>query len=162
MPSFVHACKRSTKPLATAIAGLVVLLAAPMAAAQVHKCLDKSGKVVEYAAECPPGTRAEETGIRNAPASPPSSQKSLAERDAEFRKRQLEQKEAAENSAKKSAEVQARKEACESSQAYLKNLQAGQRIRKTDPRTGETSFLADADYPKEIASAQKAVAANCK
>jgi hypothetical protein len=133
-----------------------------MATAQVNKCLDKAGKVVEYAAECPPGTRAEETGIRNAPASPSSSQKSLAERDAEFRKRQLEQKEATEKSEKKSAELRERKEACEASQAYLKNLQAGNRIRKTDPRTGEPSFLGDADYPKEIASAQKAVTANCK
>jgi hypothetical protein len=162
MPSVLHACKPATAPAVTAVAALVVLLASPMATAQVNKCLDKAGKVVEYAAECPPGTRAEETGIRNAPASPASSQKSVAERDAEFRKRQLEQKEAAEKSEKKSAEVRERKEACETSQAYLKNLQAGHRIRKTDPRTGEPSFLADADYPKEIASAQKAVTANCK
>jgi hypothetical protein len=162
MPSSAHVSKPGKLSNAAAVVALIVLTGSPVAGAQVHKCLDKSGKVVEYAAECPPGTRAEETGIRNAPASPSSSQKSISDRDAEFRKRQLEQKEAAEKSEKKSAEVQARKEACESAQAYLKNLQAGHRIRKTDPKTGEPSFLADADYPKEIASAQKSVTANCK
>jgi hypothetical protein len=44
----------------------------------------------------------------------------------------------------------------------LKSLQSGQRIRTTDPITGEAGFLADAQYPKEIAAAQKAVTANCK
>jgi hypothetical protein len=140
---------------------LLIALASLPAAGQVNKCLDKAGKVVEYAAECPPGTRPEQTGIRNAPA-PAFTEKSLAERDAEFRKRQLEQKEAAEKSEKKTAEARDRKEACEASQGYLKNLQAGNRIRKTDPKTGEPSLLADADYPKEIAAAQRAVAANCK
>jgi hypothetical protein len=162
MLSVLHACKRATRSATTLITILLVCLASPMAVAQVNKCLDKAGKVVEYAAECPPGTRAEGTGIRSAPASPSSAEKSLAERDADFRKRQLEQKEAAEKSEKKAAEARERKEACEASQAYLKNLQAGNRIRKTDPKTGEPSFLADADYPKEIAVAQKAVTANCK
>jgi Domain of unknown function (DUF4124) len=144
------------------IAVLLLSLAPLLASAQVMKCLDGAGKVVGYASDCPPGTRPEQTGIRNAPAPAASSQKSLAERDAEFRKRQLEQKEATEKAEKKTAEVRERKEACEASQAYLKNLQGGQRIRKTDPRTGEPSFLTEADYPKEIASAQKAVTANCK
>lgn len=145
------------------IAALLLSLAPLLAAAQVNKCLDSAGKVVGYANECPPGTRSEQTGIRNAPAAPSAStEKSFAERDADFRKRQLEQKEAAEKAEKKTAETRERKEACENSQAYLKNLQSGQRIRKTDPRTGETSYLADGEYPKEIAAAQKAVTANCK
>jgi hypothetical protein len=145
------------------IAALLLCLAPVLAAAQVNKCLDDAGKVVGYASECPPGTRSEQTGIRNAPAPASSAaQKSVAERDAEFRKRQLEQKEAAEKTDKKAAEVRERKDACTTSQAYLKNLQTGQRIRKTDPKSGETSFLADAEYPTEIAAAQRAVAANCK
>ena len=68
-----------------------LLLAAPAAinAAQVNKCLDASGKVVGYASECPAGSRAEPTNIRNAPQSGTDTSKSLAERDAEFRKRQI-------------------------------------------------------------------------
>ncbi|MGZ8212714.1 MAG: hypothetical protein ACXWUH_19600 [Burkholderiales bacterium] len=144
------------------LAALLILLAPAVPAAQVNKCLDNSGKVVGYAAECPSGTRPEQTGIRSAPATQTPAQKSIAERDADFRKRQMEKKEAADKSAKTSAEAQQRKEACESSQAYLRSLQSGQRIRRTDPKTGEPSFLADAEYPKEIANAQRAVAAHCK
>ena len=105
--------------------------------AQVNKCLDGAARW----SVTQPNVRRER--VRNRPASgahpPPasSSEKSLAERDAEFRKRQLEQKEAAEKSEKKTAEARERKEACEASQGYLKNLQAGNRIRKTDPKTGE-------------------------
>ena len=123
----------------------------------------RTGKVVGYAAECPPGTRAEQTGItERARARLPLPQKSLAERDAEFRKRQMEQKEAAEKSEKKAAEARERKEACEASQGYLKNLQAGSASARPIRRPASASFLADADYPKEIAAAQRAVAANCK
>jgi hypothetical protein len=162
MLSSVHATKSAIEHLSKVVALLLLSLACLPAAGQINKCVDKAGKVVGYATECPPGTRPQETGIRNAPPPDAPAQKSLAERDAEFRKRQLEQKEAGEKSEKKAAETRERKEACESSQAYLKSLQTGQRIRKTDPKTGEASFLADADYPKEIAAAQKAVAANCK
>jgi hypothetical protein len=38
----------------------------------------------------------------------------------------------------------------------------GQRVTRTDSKTGERTFLADADYPKEIESAERAVSANCK
>jgi hypothetical protein len=144
-----------------ALAALLLSLVCLPAAGQVNKCLDKEGKVVAYASECPPGTRTEPTGIRNAPSAS-GAQKSLAERDADFRKRQLEQKEAAQKSEKTAAEQRERAQACESSQSYLKSLQSGQRIRTTDPKTGEPGFLADAEYPKEIAAAQKAVTANCK
>ena len=148
---------------------LVMLIASAAATAQINRCLDKNGKTVGYG-ECPPGTRSEQSAVRSSPGIPsspsssPSSspQKSLAERDAEFRKRQMEKQEAEAKAERKNTEVEQRKRACDSSQAYLKSLQAGQRISRTDPKTGERSFLSDAEYPKEIESAQRAVAANCK
>jgi hypothetical protein len=152
------------EPITLFVSALALLLLSAIsgpATGQVNKCLDKAGKVVAYASECPPGTRSEQTAIRNAPSSSSPQQKALAERDAEFRKRQLEQKEAAEKSEKTAAEQRERTQACENSQSYLKSLQQGQRIRTTDPKTGDTGFLADADYAKEIAAAQKAVTANC-
>jgi hypothetical protein len=111
--------------------------------------------------------KSEDSGVRGAApaASAPSSapqQKSLAERDAEFRKRQIEKQEAASKAEKKSAETEQRKRACDDSQAYLKTLQAGQRISRTDPKTGERTFLSDAEYPKEITNAERSVAGNCK
>src|SRR5688572_8411019 len=108
------------------------------AAAQVNKCLDASGKVVAYGSECPAGTRSEQTNIKNAPTpAGAGSQKSVAERDADFRKRQMEKQEAATKADQKSAEAAQRKTACDSSRAYLKQLQERQRITRTDPKTGE-------------------------
>lgn len=142
---------------------VVLLMMLPgIALAQVNKCLDASGKTVAYGAECPPGTRSEQTAIRNNPAASKPADKSIAEREADFRKRQVEKQESEAKSAKSTAESAQRKQACADSQAYLKSLQGGQRIRTTDPKTGERSYLADADYAKEIARSEKAIAANCK
>jgi hypothetical protein len=143
---------------------VLCVLAAPAltAAAQVNKCLDASGKVVGYAAQCPPGTRSESTSIRNAPGDPASPQKALAERDAEFRKRQMDRQEAEAKAAQQSAQDAQRKRACDQARVYLKALEGRHRIQTTDPKTGERSFLNDGDYPKEIARAQRNVADNCK
>ena len=144
------------------IIALLMLLAPGLAAAQVNKCFDASGKVVAYGAECPAGTRSEQTAIKNAPAQSAPAQKSLAERDADFRKRQMEKQEAEAKAEKKGAETAQRRKACEDAQGYVKTLQTGQRIRTTDPKTGERGYLSDADYPKEMARAQKQVADTCK
>ena len=143
---------------------LLVTLLPGVASAQVNKCLDASGKVVAYAAgECPAGTRSEQTNIRNAPsAAGAAAQKSAADREAEFRKRQVEKQEEAKKAEQKDAEIAQRKSACESSRVQLKQLQERQRITRTDPKTGERTFLSDAEYPKEIAIAEKSIAQNCK
>lgn len=148
----------------TAIA-LVILIAAGPASAQLLKCVAKDGKV-EYAAQCPPGTQAQQTGIRNAPAAPSggsaNQQKSLAEREAEFRKRRMESEEARQKSEKSAAEAAVNREACDNARAHLRALQEGQRIARVDPKTGERVFLEDAERPAETARAQKLVENNCK
>jgi hypothetical protein len=143
---------------------LLVMLLPGVASAQVNRCLDASGKAVAYSAgECPPGTRSEQTNIRNAPSAPgAAAQKSAAEREADFRKRQVEKQEAATKSEQKDAEAAQRKSACENARVHLKQLQERQRITRTDPKTGERTFLSDAEYPKEIAIAEKSIAQNCK
>lgn len=141
---------------------LALLLLPLPAAAQVNKCLDASGKVVGYGAQCPAGTRSEATTIRNAPATANESQKALAERDAAFRKRQMERQEAEKKQAETSAQQAQQKRACDESRTYLKALEARHRVQKTDPKTGERIFLTDADYPKEVARVQSSIAKNCK
>jgi len=138
--------------------------AAPAVHAQINKCLDKTGKVVAYGNDCPPGTRAASTGIRNAPSAPAasSSEKSLAERDAEFRKRQIERQEAQSKEQKKLADEETRRQSCESARSYLKGLQSGVRMARTDPDTGERVYLDDAARAKETIAAQRAMEANCK
>lgn len=142
---------------------ILAFMALPAAAhAQIMKCIGAGGRV-EFAAACPPGTRVESTGIRNNPgAAPATAQKSLSERDADFRKRQIEQQEAAKKAGEKSRDDADRKQNCENAQAYLRSLQSGVRIGKTDPKTGERVFLEDADRAAEVARAQRAVDTNCK
>ena len=146
-------------------AAVLMMMLSATAAAQINKCVDKTGKVVGYGV-CPEGVISEQSGIKSAPSatsSPSAGQpKSLAERDAEFRKRQIEKQEGEAKAEKKTAEAEQRRRACSDSQAYLKTLQEGQRVMRTDPKTGERSFMSDAEYPREIASAERTVATNCK
>jgi hypothetical protein len=146
------------------IIALAATLFATAAHGQLLKCVGKDGRV-EYAAQCPAGTREQSTGIKNTPApapapaaassgTPGAKPQSLAERDADFRKRQAEQQEAEAKEAKKTAEAAQRQRACEDARAYVKNLQSGNRAVRVDPKTGERVFLEDAQYAGEIAAAQ--------
>ena len=150
-----------------AIAFLILL--APVAAAhgQLLKCTGTDGRV-EYATQCPPGTQEQQTGIKSTREGPSSSgagspqQKSIAEREAEFRKRQMEGAEAQKKGEAKSAELAQNRENCERARIYLKSLQEGQRIAQIDPKSGERIFLEDPARPAEIAKAQQAADSWCK
>jgi hypothetical protein len=146
----------------TTIVVLALALLPVAVHAQIMKCVGAGGRV-EFAASCPPGTKAENTGIRNAPAAASSNQqKSLAERDAEFRKRQADQQEAAKKAEEKTQETTDLRKNCDAAQSYLRSLQSGNRIGKTDPKTGERVFLEDNERAAEIARAQRAADTNCK
>jgi hypothetical protein len=133
---------------------------------QLVKCVSKDGKV-EYARDCPVGSTEHQTGIRSstgggASASTATQQKSTAERDADFKKRQIEQQEAGQKDAKQSAEATQRKAACDSAQSYLRSLEGGMRITRTDPRTGERIFLDDPERAAEMTKARSRISENCK
>lgn len=143
--------------------GVILMLLSGTVYGQLYKCVSPSGKLVEYASVCPPGTQQENTGIRNAPGSSSTvPQKSTAERDADFRKRQMEKQDAAAKQDKKSAEDEQRQLNCDNARSFLASLKSGARISRTDPKTGERVFLEDADYAKESANAQRAVDTSCK
>lgn len=150
-----------------AVIGILVLLVPIAAHGQLLKCISTDGRV-EYAADCPPGTKEVQTGIRTTREGPSSSgaaspqQKSLVEREAEFRKRQMESAEAQKKEQAKSSELAQNRENCERARIYLRSLQDGHRISQIDPRTGERVFLEDSARAGEIARAQSAVDSNCK
>jgi len=147
------------------IIALFLMLASFTAYGQMLKCVGKDGKV-EYAAQCPAGTKEIQTGIKNVPGKSVSKdapqQKTLAEREADFRKRQLEGTETRQKEEAKTTEKAEQRESCERARTYLKSLQEGQRIAQVDPKTGERVFLDDANRPAEIAKAQKVADSNCK
>lgn len=144
---------------------LVLMLAVVPAHGQLLKCVGKDGKI-EYAAQCPSGTKELQTGIRSAPGGPSTSAaskpKSLAEQEADFKKRRSEQAEAQGKEQKEAAEKAQRQRACDDAKNYLAGLESGARIARTDPKTGERVFLEDAARAKEIANARQSVQANCK
>ena len=143
----------------------VLVLAVVPAYGQMLKCVGKDGKV-EYAAQCPPGAKESETGIKNNPGgSTPAAapqQKSMAEREADFKKRQAEQAEAQAKQQKEGDEQVQKKRACEEARNYLAGLEAGARVTRIDPKTGERVFLEDSARKQEIDRARQSAQANCK
>ena len=144
----------------------LVLVALPLgASAQLLKCVSKGGKV-EYAQSCPEGTT--EQKLRSGPtsggatSSAPAPQKSLAERDADFKKRAIEQQEAQQKDAAKASEMAQRRQDCEVAQSYLKSIESGQRLQRTDPKTGERVYLEDAEREAEANRARARMADACK
>jgi hypothetical protein len=157
---------------------LTVMLVPLAAQAQMLKCISKDGKV-EYAAQCPTGTKEQQTGIKSTPgaassASPAKDQakgkdakdsgkpKSLAEQEADFKKRKGEQAEAEAKQKKEAAEADQRKRACQDARSYLAGLESGARITRNDPNTGERTFLDDTARAQEAERARQSVQANCK
>ena len=148
---------------------LVMLALSAGAQAQLVKCVSKGGKV-EYAQSCPEGTT--EQKIRSGPTSgtpgTPSNgtssapaQKSLAERDADFKKRMIEQQEAAQKDSRKAAELAEKRADCEAAQAYLKSIEGGNRLSRTDPKTGERVFLEDSERAAEATRARTRISQSC-
>jgi hypothetical protein len=93
-------------------------------------------------------------GASNAP-------KTLAERDMEFRKRQQERADAERKAQEEQQKSAARAADCERSRGYLKSLEDGVRIAKTDA-SGNREFLDDAQRAAETERARKLVEATCK
>jgi hypothetical protein len=148
-----------------ALAACLVLALSTAAYGQLVKCVSKGGKV-EYANECPPGTTEQKTRIRSstgadAPASAPPEQKTLIERDAESRKRASEQQEAQQKDAEKSANADTKSANCELAKSFLKDLESGLRMTRTDPQTMERAYLDDSEREAEMVKARARIAQSC-
>jgi hypothetical protein len=149
------------------LTGVALLLAAGAAAGQVMECFDAKG-VKTIAQFCPPGTVRENKMMKGGAGPGPTSgagsaaaPKSMAERDADFKKRALEREEAEKKDAKTQADTKESERNCLDARSQLRALQDGQRIARTDPKTGERIVLEDKDRPGEIAAAQKSVDSWC-
>lgn len=149
--------------------GTMLMLLAGGAAAQVMECFDAKGTKT-IAQFCPPGTVKENKLMKGGAGPGPSTsggaaapaQKSIADRDADFKKRALERQEAEKKSAKADDDAKEAERNCFDARSQLRALQDGQRISRTDPKTGDRIILEDKDRPAEIASAQKSVDQWCK
>lgn len=157
---------------------LVLMFAAGAAGAQMYKWIDKDGKV-HYGDTPQPGAKA--TSIQapsggaapSAPAAPATAGTkdkaakkkegplTPAEQEQEYRQRQADARKEAEKAAAEARDKAARNEGCERTREYLRTLQSGQRIVRSNP-SGERYYLDDDQVAQEIAKAQQAEQAACK
>ena len=138
------------------------LIFAASAIAQIYQWKDANGKTI--ISDKPPVGHVKQQRKIDAPAAAPTSsanpQKSLAEQDLEFRKRQKDtQDKAAKEEKEQKAETE-KKEQCASMRRNLQALESGARIARYDDN-GERSFLGDEQRQEEIAKTRQSMETNC-
>ena len=131
------------------------------AAAQQYKWVDKDGRV-QYGDSPPAGVRA--TPLRApagqaAPASAAGKTPTTAEKDADFRKRQLEAGKARDKEAGAAQDAALKKQNCATAQDAVRTIEQG-RVRRMDAK-GEFVYLDDNQLVQEMARAKKSVAEWC-
>jgi hypothetical protein len=138
---------------------------AATSSAQLYRWVDKDGKV-RYGDTPPPGAK---TSTLRAPATPakpvapdPAAKSASkapltpAQQEQEFRKRQLESRKAQEKADLARRDAEAKQQNCERAREYLRTLESGQRVSRTDAQ-GERYYLDDAAHARETEAARQAV-----
>jgi Domain of unknown function (DUF4124) len=149
-----------------ALVFLTSLAFAGTAAAQ-YKWTDQNGRV-QYGDTPPPG--ADVSGVRR--ATPPSGQSeaktddaqkapaTMAEKDAEFRKRRQDAEKEREKQAQARQEAEEKRENCARAKENVRTLETG-RVSRVDAN-GERHFLTEAQIAHETPKARQAVQEWCK
>jgi hypothetical protein len=83
-----------------------------------------------------------------------------AEKEKDYRERQQEAQKAAAKAEAEKQDKAARNEGCERTKEYLRTLESGQRIARTNP-SGERYYLDDAQVAQEVAKAREAMQKAC-
>jgi len=83
-----------------------------------------------------------------------------AEKEKDYRERQKEAEKAAAKADAERQEKAARAEGCERTKEYLRTLQSGQRIARTNS-SGERYYLDESQVANEVAKAQESVQKAC-
>jgi len=93
-------------------------------------------------------------------SAPARAEPTLAEKNAEFRKRRQEQADKEKKAAEEATRVAENARNCERAREYQRTLDSGQRIARTDSN-GERAFLSDEQRAQESAATKRALA-GCK
>lgn len=143
-----------------------VCLTLSPAYSQVYQWKDANGRTVVSDTPPPGNVKPQKSAGGGAsagstPAASAATTKTTAEKDMDFKKRQLESKEKADKAAKEQAAAADNKENCERARTSLAALESGQRIAITDAK-GERSFMEDTQRQQELERARKSVTEFCK
>lgn len=132
--------------------------------AAAHKWVDADGKV-HYSDSIPPEVTTSETvrnisrkGQAEAPATVPS--KSIAEREAEYKKSKQEKEESSQKRTQEESRADEKKHNCEVAHKNLQTLEEGGRIVTYDAN-GERIVMDDSMREQRLAEARKSVSENC-
>jgi len=140
---------------------IATLVTATALHAQVYEWKDANGKTI-YSDQAPVGNVRQLRKLdAGATAASSPAQKSTADREMEFRKRQKEAQESAEKAGKEQTASAAQTENCANARRQLQALESGERISLRDDK-GERYFLGDAQRNQEIVKMREAVQSNCK
>ena len=145
------------------ILAFATLLAVTSASAQIYQWKDENGKTV-ISDKPPVGHVRQQRKVESeAPAQPSNSaaipaQRSLAEQEMAFKKRQKESQEKAAKSEKEQAASAEKQENCTNMRRQLSSLESGERIARRDDK-GERYFLEDTQREQEIAKLRQAMQA---
>lgn len=90
----------------------------------------------------------------------PNAPKTIAERDMEFRKRQQERADSDKKAAEEQTKNAAKAADCERARGYMKSLEDGIRIQRTDA-SGNQEFLDDAQRAAEVDRTRKIIQSAC-
>jgi hypothetical protein len=90
----------------------------------------------------------------------PGAPQTIAEKEQAFRKRRMEAEEARQKQAKLDEEKRAKDESCQRTRNYLKSVEGGRRIARTNDK-GETEFLDDKQIQQEAERARKDLGTHC-
>lgn len=140
---------------------VAVLLATTVVHAQIYQWKDENGKTV--ISDKPPSgnVRSARKIDAEAPATNAAPQKSMADREMDFRKRQQETQEKTAQAQKEQQAAAEKKDNCEKVRRYLASLESGERIALRDDR-GERYFMEDAQRQQEIAKTRQTAQESCK
>lgn len=159
----------------TSLIGCVlVALAFPVTAAEIHKWVDESGNV-HYSDQLPPNDAKNSSTLHGNPrttsAVPADGAKeeataakkplTPAEQEMEFKKRRSEQAEQEAKSEKEEHEAVERKRNCELARGHLARMQQGGLVTTTSA-AGEVSYMNEKDMAAETERARKQVEQVCK
>jgi len=148
-----------------------------MPAAAQWKWRDRTG-VIQYS-DVPPPASVPEADILQRPA--PTAQRRVTapanagsaasavlpapkagDPELEARRKKAEDDEAAKRKTEEDKIARQKLDNCTRARAYLKDLDEGLRIRRTNPKTGEVEYLDDKARAEEAQRARGVVAADCK
>ncbi len=140
---------------------IAALFLTSMANAQIYQWKDESGKTI-ISDKPPVGAVRQQRKLESETTTSTTAapQKTAADRDLEFRKRQKDSQEKATKNEKEQSSANEKKQFCESTRRHLQTLESGERIGMRDEK-GERYFLEDTQREQEIAKLRQSMQTNC-